>query len=645
MHLKYGLKNLFIQTFLLIGLCTLPINFSYSSIGIENNFSSNKKPVSIELDLLNPPTSSNNILVDTSPTPPERLYDYLVFVADMIKYPGFPDDPNEPFKKSVEAYFWGLPLVEMKRTQRLMTEMGLELNNIYDNNQRDVGSSVVSPNLDVLYSEGFVNFSEISDDTTKQAFILHIPKTNDNKTEDYIGTYNVIQLIDAYTNVVASFGTRHEDYHSIKSSCKYIDKENGINDGGDIFIRGPKSNITIETLKELKEKKDLHFIIECTIPTDQVWLIGRMAVDAYAGAEKKQATNNTNTDTYPPDIKLSNYMSSKYLYEYTLTPLPYYLDNSQPQTPLYNPLEKTAEWIKNCSSGCKLQNPFLRTYLEVQKNNNTNKWTPSDFLNYLGDSVYQNGLTEGNKLIYKSFKEIGLDAHYPGWAQPANDNDVVLIYDGILRGADFLEHITDYLDSYSNPNEPWKINTSLGFYDPDSSGWTKAAIIAAIGLGANLADDGIYPLTTTDSAGEQLNGTNNYTLTFDSSTIPPVSSKDGEDLGFWSITVYNTDGTIYQDEMNNQNPFYQSPVYSLGSMQFNNIPLNSSGPLTIYLQNSTPHSDELPFWVPTPTGDFEVLMRIYYPDMKDFPTPYNSIRPNANGNNNKYIPPPLIKTD
>ena len=62
--------------------------------------------------------------------------------------------------------------------------------------------------------------------------------------------------------------------------------------------------------------------------------------------------------------------------------------------------------------------------------------------------------------------------------------------------------------------------------------YLKRAIVAQLGLGANLPEDAIYPLNLGDDDGKPLDGANNYTIHFDKDDIPPAEA-------FWSITLYD----------------------------------------------------------------------------------------------------------
>lgn len=74
----------------------------------------------------------------------------------------------------------------------------------------------------------------------------------------------------------------------------------------------------------------------------------------------------------------------------------------------------------------------------------------------------------------------------------------------------------------------WQMNTdTMGVY---GNYYLKRAIVALVGLGANQAEDAIYPLNVTDSDGQPLKAEDNYVLHFAKDKLPPVEA-------FWSLTM------------------------------------------------------------------------------------------------------------
>jgi Protein of unknown function (DUF1214) len=101
----------------------------------------------------------------------------------------------------------------------------------------------------------------------------------------------------------------------------------------------------------------------------------------------------------------------------------------------------------------------------------------------------------------------------------------------------------------------WSMNTdTMGVY---GNYYLKRAIIAQLGLGANLPEDAIYPMNLGDESGKPLDGANKYTIHFDKATIPPANA-------FWSITLYDEEGFQVANSLNrfavsSWMPFQYSP--------------------------------------------------------------------------------------
>jgi hypothetical protein len=139
----------------------------------------------------------------------------------------------------------------------------------------------------------------------------------------------------------------------------------------------------------------------------------------------------------------------------------------------------------------------------------------------------------------------------------------------------------------------WSMNTdTMGVY---GNYYLKRAIIAQVGLGANLPEDAIYPLNLGDETGEPLDGNDNYTIHFDKGTTPPVEA-------FWSITLYDPQGFQVA------NPLNRFAVSSW--MPFKH---NPDGSLDLYFQSESPGPDKEANWLPAPNGPFNLTMRLYAP--------------------------------
>lgn len=112
----------------------------------------------------------------------------------------------------------------------------------------------------------------------------------------------------------------------------------------------------------------------------------------------------------------------------------------------------------------------------------------------------------------------------------------------------------------------------------------------------NKPDETKYIYRDYDSKGEQLNGKNNYTVTFAKGQEPPVK-------GFWSMTLYNEHHLFYPNALGR---------YSLGTKSKSFLKNNSDGSLTLYYGNKSPGKELETNWVPAPDGNFSLYIRAYW---------------------------------
>jgi hypothetical protein len=155
----------------------------------------------------------------------------------------------------------------------------------------------------------------------------------------------------------------------------------------------------------------------------------------------------------------------------------------------------------------------------------------------------------------------------------------------------------------------WSMNTdTMGVY---GNYYLKRAMVAQIGLGANVPEDAIYPLNLGDETGAPLDGVNNYTLHFDKDATPPVNA-------FWSLTLYDGEGFQVANSLN------RFAVSSWMSFSY-----NPDGSLDLYFQNESPGTDKEANWLPAPKGPFNLTMRLYAPKSAALTGRWN--------------PPPIVK--
>jgi hypothetical protein len=143
----------------------------------------------------------------------------------------------------------------------------------------------------------------------------------------------------------------------------------------------------------------------------------------------------------------------------------------------------------------------------------------------------------------------------------------------------------------------WNIPpANVGMFGAD---YVSRALVAVFGLTSNTPEEAIYYTSVADSRGQPLSGTRRFTMTFNE----PMQYVEARSPGFWSITAYDsrTGFTV-------ANPIGR---YALGSDD--DLKRNADGSFTLYLQNDHPGADRASNWLPTPSGPFYLIVRVYAP--------------------------------
>lgn len=133
---------------------------------------------------------------------------------------------------------------------------------------------------------------------------------------------------------------------------------------------------------------------------------------------------------------------------------------------------------------------------------------------------------------------------------------------------------------------------AMGVY---GTAYLRRAIVARIGLGANLVEDAIYPVAYFDETGSPPHGDHDYVLHFDAEELPPADA-------FWSVTMYDGDGFTVTNTLDR---------YALGDRD--PLTFNGDGSLDLYLQHDDPGESKRSNWLPAPRGPLGITLRLYSP--------------------------------
>jgi hypothetical protein len=144
-------------------------------------------------------------------------------------------------------------------------------------------------------------------------------------------------------------------------------------------------------------------------------------------------------------------------------------------------------------------------------------------------------------------------------------------------------------------SDGWIYSTKMGVY---GTNYRWRALIASIAIGANLAEDAVYPLSYGPDMFTTYSGAHKYVVHFNGGDFPPVE-------GFWSLTMYNE-----------QQFLVPNPINRYTVSQRNKFKTNADGSLDVYIQSESPGKDKEQNWLPAPKDKFMLTLRMYWPKEK-----------------------------
>jgi hypothetical protein len=207
----------------------------------------------------------------------------------------------------------------------------------------------------------------------------------------------------------------------------------------------------------------------------------------------------------------------------------------------------------------------------------------------IGQAMIGNPLNPPDPGLVAKIASVGIG---PGKTPSTEANATIkaALQTGITEGQKAID--AEVANAGTNING-WRYAIPTGDYGTD---YLFRAAVTQIGLGANIAQESLYPVAFTDSQGKPLTGTNNYTIHFNPGQTPPVK-------GFWSITMYN-----------NKSLFVNNPInrYSIGKYT-EGLKNNTDGSLDIYIQHQSPGKDKESNWLPADKNSFNLILRMYLP--------------------------------
>jgi hypothetical protein len=260
-------------------------------------------------------------------------------------------------------------------------------------------------------------------------------------------------------------------------------------------------------------------------PTPYVWIIGRTQTN---GAKDYEAVHKVQAG-------------------YTITPLSRWGKKPQPVKAIIDPAVdmKTAPMIQ------------------------VDTMAAGKFFAYAAELLKVNPPHITDQPIIARMRRIGI---VPGQSFDLGKADPAVMRALERAAPDALKNMQTKIPTLARVVNGWSMNTdTMGVY---GNYYLKRAIVALIGLGANVPEDAIYPLNLGDADGKPLTGTNKYVLQFAKNEIPPVAA-------FWSITLYDKDGFPTANALN------RNAIGDRDDLKF-----NADGSVDLYFQNESPGKDK-----------------------------------------------------
>jgi hypothetical protein len=218
--------------------------------------------------------------------------------------------------------------------------------------------------------------------------------------------------------------------------------------------------------------------------------------------------------------------------------------------------------------------------------------TPDTFFNTMATLMQGNPPNSADKPVTGQIARIGI---VPG--TPFNWNGLNnTTQNAITQG--FQDGIAQVYAASVNPpgeveNNGWTASYNVGTY---GTNYTLRAGTAQVGSFANLPQDALYSYSTANATGTSYSGANDYVLHFAKNQLPPANA-------FWSLTMHNTEYFLIANPLNR---------YAI-SPHLGNLTYNPDGSLDIYIQHASPGPAKESNWLPAPSGQFYLALRLYWP--------------------------------
>jgi hypothetical protein len=142
-----------------------------------------------------------------------------------------------------------------------------------------------------------------------------------------------------------------------------------------------------------------------------------------------------------------------------------------------------------------------------------------------------------------------------------------------------------------------KVNGWMTMYGcgvPGNGMFFRAACSQVFPGPVNVPEEAMYWWARVDGADHTLSGKHDYVLHFPPGGLPANDA-------FWSLTMADA-----------KNRFVANPIRRYSVSNRSGLAPNEDGSIDIYIQNTAP-AGRASNWLPSPTGNFNIWLRVYMP--------------------------------
>jgi hypothetical protein len=167
------------------------------------------------------------------------------------------------------------------------------------------------------------------------------------------------------------------------------------------------------------------------------------------------------------------------------------------------------------------------------------------------------------------------------------------VVQGIIVGG-VLAFITFQILAHAYVTKVNGWTTMFGCGEPGNGILLRAACAGVFTGPINVLQEAMYWTTKVDEAGQKLSGAHNYLMHFAAGQLLPNNA-------FWSLTMGDA-----------KNHFVPNPINRYSVSDRSGLIPNADGSVDITIQNAAPSGYESN-WLPAPTGNFNLWLRVYVP--------------------------------